>query len=120
MERQQELSKQYGAEVWNASIEPNRMEEIYEFFTVPTEPQTLCVDISAGLMTCIWDDHSNNAYKRIDLSYIDALAVRRLLNCENNTAVFEEMKRRFGSEEGIGRIADWLTENKIDFTREEE
>lgn len=118
MERQQELSKQYGAEVWNASIEPNRMEEIYELCAM--EPQTLCIDISDGLMTCTWEDYSNNAYKRIDLSYIDALAVRRLLNCENNTAVFEEMKRPFGSEEGIGRIADWLTENKIDFTREEE
>ncbi|MBR4647769.1 MAG: hypothetical protein IKO75_11710 [Bacteroidales bacterium] len=118
MERQQELAKQYGAEVWNASIEPSRMEEIYEVCSL--EPQTLCIDISDGLMTCIWEDYSNNVYKRIDLLYIDTLAVRRLLNCENNTALFDEMKKRFGSENGIELIGNWLTENGVYFKREEE
>ena len=120
MERQQELAKQYGAEVWNASRGECGMEVIYEFFTTPTEPQSLYIDISDGLMTCIWEDYSNHAYKRIDLLYIDTLAVRRLLNCENNTALFEEMKKRFGSENGIELIAGWLSDNGLYFKREEE
>ena len=120
MERQQELAKQYGAEVWNASRGKCGMEVIYEFFTTPTEPQSLYIDISDGLMTCIWEDYSNHAYKRIDLLYIDTLAVRRLLNCENNTALFEEMKKRFGSEDGIEMIAGWLSDNGLYFKREEE
>ncbi|MCR4826836.1 MAG: hypothetical protein K5882_07805 [Bacteroidales bacterium] len=120
MERQQELAKQYGAEVWNASKGECGMEVIYEFFTTPTEPQSLYIDISDGLMTCTWEDYSNHAYKRIDLSYIDTLAVRRLLNCENNTALFEEMKKRFGSEDGIEMIAGWLSDNGLYFKREEE
>ncbi len=120
MERQQELAKQYGAEVWNASKGENCMEVIYESFVTMVEPQTLCIDISDGLMTCVWEDYSNNAYKRIDLLYIDTLSVRRLLNCENNTALFEEMNKRFGSEEGIELIADWLIENGVYFKREEE
>ncbi|MBR4911558.1 MAG: hypothetical protein IKZ54_01785 [Bacteroidales bacterium] len=119
-ERQQELYKQYGAEVWNASKGENCMEVIYEFFDTPIEPQTLCIDISDGLITCTWEDYSNNAYKRIDLLYIDTLAVRRLLNCENNAALFEEMKNRFGSEDGIELIDSWLTENGLYFKREEE
>ena len=120
MERQQELSKQYDAEVCNASKGENCMEVIYEFFAAPTEPQSLYIGISDGLMTCTWEDYSNNAYKRIDLSYIDAIAVRRLLSCENNATLFEEMKKRFGSEDGIELIAGWLTENGLYFKREEE
>ena len=50
----------------------------------------------------------------------DTLAVHRLLNCENNTALFEEMKKRFGSENGIELIDNWLTENGVYFKREEE
>lgn len=116
MERQQELAKQYGAEVWNASKGEDGMEVIFE----DADPRTLCVDISEGLMTCTWEDWSNNAYKRIDLSLIDAIAVRRLLNCENNSALFEEMKKRFGSENGIEMIAGWLSDNGLYFKREEE
>ena len=93
MERRQELSQLYGAEVWNASKGEDGMEVIFE----DMGPRTLYIDISEGLMTCTWEDWSNNAYKRIDLSLIDAIAVRRLLNCENNAALFEEMKKRFGS-----------------------
>ena len=96
------------------------MEVIYESFATMVEPQTLCIDISDGLMTCIWEDYSNNAYKRVDLLYIDTLAVRRLLNCENNTALFEELKKRFGSGNGIELIDNWLTENGVYFKREEE
>ncbi len=117
-ERQQELSQKYGADIWNASIEANRFEEIYEDYS--TEPRTLCIDISDGLMTCTWEDYGNNAYKRIDLLYIDTIAVRRLLNCENNAALFEEMRKRFGSENGIELIASLLTENGVYFKREEE
>ena len=116
MERQQELARQYGAEVWNASKGEDGMEVIFE----DADPRTLYADISEGLITCTWEDYSNNAYKRIDLSLIDAIAVRRLLNCENNAALFEEMKKRFGSEDGIELIAGWLTENGVSFKREEE
>ena len=49
----------------------------------------------------------------------DTLAVRRLLNCENNAALFEVMKTRFGCEDGIELIADWLNENGVYFKREE-
>ena len=66
MERQQELSKLYGADIWNAAIKENRFEEIFEEHS--TGPRTLYIDISEGLMTCTWEDWSNNAYKRIDLS----------------------------------------------------
>ena len=83
-------------------------------------PRTLFIDISEGLMTCTWEDWSNNAYKRIDLSYIDTLAVRHLLNCEDNAAMFEEMKKRFASADGINQIDSWLTENEVYFKREEE
>ena len=120
LERQQELAKQYGVDIWNASKGENCMEVIYEVCSAELEPQTLCVDISDGLMTCAWEDYSNNAYKRIDLSYIDSLAVRRLLNCENNAALLEEMRKRFGSEDGIELIESWLTENWVCFKREEE
>ncbi|MBR0076961.1 MAG: hypothetical protein IJP72_01020, partial [Bacteroidales bacterium] len=82
--------------------------------------RTLFIDISEGLMTCTWEDWSNNAYKRIDLSLIDAIAVRRLLNCEDNAAMFEEMKKRFASADGINQIGAWLTENELYFKREEE
>lgn len=116
MGRQQELARQYGAEVWNASKGEYGMEVIFE----DADPRTLYADISEGLMTCTWEDWSNNAYKRIDLSLIDAITVRRLLNCENNTALFEEMKKRFGSEDGINQIDAWLTENGVYFKREEE
>lgn len=116
MERQQELSKQYGADIWNAAKEADCMEVIFE----DAEPRTLFIDISDGLMTCTWEDYSNNAYQRIDLSYIDTLAVRRLLNCENYVALFEEMKKRFGSEDGIDLIDRWLTDNGVYFKREEE
>lgn len=116
MERQQELARQYGAEVWNASKGEYGMEVIFE----DADPRTLYADISEGLMTCTWEDWSNNAYKRIDLSLIDAIAVRRLLNCENNAALFEKMKKRFGREDGIELIAGWLTENGVSFKREEE
>lgn len=116
MERRQELSQLYGAEVWNASKGEDGMEVIFE----DMGPRTLYIDISEGLMTCTWEDWSNNAYKRIDLSLIDAIAVRRLLNCENNAALFEEMKKRFGSEDGINQIDSWLTENGVSFKREEE
>ena len=51
---------------------------------------------------------------------LNTLAVRHLLNCENNTALFEEMKKRFGSENGIELIDNWLTENGVSFKREEE
>ena len=71
-------------------------------------------------MTCSWEDWSNHAYKRVDLSYIDAITVRQLLNCENNAALLEEMKKRFGSEEGIELIDGWMTENGVYFKREEE
>ena len=118
MERRQELAKQYGADIWNASIKENHFEEIFEDNS--TEPRTLYIDISEGLMTCTWEDWSNNAYKRIDLSFIDAIAVRRLLNCENNAALFEEMKKRFGSEDGIELIDGWLTVNGVYLKREEE
>ena len=118
MERRQELAKQYGADIWNASIEADRFEDLYEDYS--NEPRTLCIDISDGLMTCVWEDWSNNAYKRIDLLYINTLAVRRLLNCENNTALFEEMNKRFGCEDGIELIDNWLTENGVYFKREEE
>ena len=116
MERQQELSQLYGAEVWNASKGEDGMEVIFE----DMGPRTLFIDISEGLMTCTWEDWSNNAYKRIDLSYIDTLAVRRLLNCEDNATLFEEMKKRFGSADGINQIDSWLTENELYFKREEE
>ena len=46
--------------------------------------------------------------------------MRRLLSCENNTALFEEMKKHFGSENGIELIDNWLTENGVSFKREEE
>jgi hypothetical protein len=118
MERQQELAEKYGADIWNASIEADRFEDLYEDYS--NEPRTLCIDISEGLMTCTWEDWSNHAYKRVDLSYIDAIAVRQLLNCENNAALLEEMKKRFGSEEGIELIDSWLTENGVYFKREEE
>lgn len=49
----------------------------------------------------------------------DTLAVCRLLNCENNAALFEEMKKRFGCEDGIKLIDNWLTENGVYFKREE-
>lgn len=120
MERQQELAKQYGTDIWNASKGENCMDDIYEFLTEVLEPQNLRIDISDGLMTCSWEDWSNHAYKRVDLSYIDALAVRQLLNCEDNAALLEEMKKNFGSEEGIELIAGWLTENGLYFKREEE
>ena len=55
-----------------------------------------------------------------DIPILNTLAVRRLLNCENNAALFEEMKKRFGSENGIELIAGWLAENGVSFTREEE
>ncbi len=116
MERQQELARQYGAEVWNASKGEDGMEVIFE----DTDPRSLYVDISEGLMTCTWEDWSNNAYKRIDLSLIDAIAVQRLLNCEDNAALFEKMKKRFASEDGINQIDSWLTENGLYFKREEE
>lgn len=118
MERQQELSKLYGADIWNAAIKENRFEEIFEEHS--TGPRTLFIDISEGLMTCTWEDWSNNAYKRIDLSLIDAIAVRRLLNCENNAALLEEMKKRFSCEDGVNQIDSWLTENELYFKREEE
>ena len=92
------------------------MEVIFE----DADPRTLYADISEGLMTCTWEDWSNNAYKRIDLSYIDTLAVRHLLNCEDNPTLFEEMKKRFGSADGINQIDSWLTENEVYFKREEE
>ena len=114
MERRQELSTLYGADVWNAAIKENRFEEY------STGPRSLYIDISEGLMTCTWEDWSNNAYKRIDLSYIDTLAVRHLLNCEDNATLFEEMKKRFGSADGINQIDSWLTENELYFKREEE
>ena len=63
---------------------------------------------------------SASILKRIDLSLIDAIAVQRLLNCEDNAAMFEEMKKRFGSEDGINQIDSWLTENEVYFKREEE
>lgn len=116
MERRQELSTLYGAEVWNASKGEDGMEVIFE----DMGPRTLYIDISEGLMTCTWEDWSNNAYKRIDLSLIDAIAVRRLLNCENNAALFEEMKKRFSCEDGVNQIDSWLTENELYFKREEE
>lgn len=116
MERRQELSKLHGAETWNAAKGEDGMEVIFE----DADPRTLYTDISEGLMTCTWEDWSNNAYKRVDLSYIDVIAVRRLLNCENNAALFEEMKKRFGSENGIELIAGWLTENGVSFKREDE
>lgn len=116
MERRQELSKLHGAETWNAAKGADGMEVIFE----DADPRTLYADISEGLMTCTWEDYSNNAYKRIDLSLIDAIAVQRLLNCENNAALFEEMKKRFGSEDGINQIDAWLTENGVYFKREEE
>ena len=116
MERRQELAKLYGADIWNAAKGADCMEVIFE----DMGPRTLYIDISEGLMTFTWEDWSNNAYKRIDLSLIDAIAVRRLLNCENNAALFEEMKKRFGSEDGIELIAGWLTENGVSFKREEE
>lgn len=116
MERRQVLSKLHGAETWNAAKGADCMEVIFE----DMGPRTLFIDISEGLMTCTWEDWSNNAYKRIDLSLIDAIAVRRLLNCENNAALLEEMKKRFGSEDGIELIAGWLTENGVSFKREEE
>ncbi len=116
MERQQELARQYGAEVWNASKGEDGMEVIFE----DADPRTLYADISEGLMTCTWEDWSNNAYKRIDLSLIDAIAVRHLLNREDNATLFEEMMKRFGSEDGIELIAGWLTENGVSFKREEE
>ena len=97
MERQNELSKQYVADIWDASIGENLFEELYEGYST-AGPRTLYVDISDGLMTCTLEDWSNNAYKRIDLLYIDTLAVRRLLNCEDG----------------------WLTENGVSFKREEE
>lgn len=64
---------------------------------------------------------SNNIYhqKINDMPILNTLAVRRLLSCENNTALFEEMKKRFGSENGIELIADWLNENGVYFKREE-
>ena len=116
MERQQELSKQYGADIWNAA----KGADCWESFFDDAGPKTLYADISDGLMDCTWEDYGNNAYKRIDLSYIDTLAVRRLLNCEDNAALFEEMKKRFGSEDGINQIDSWLTENELYFKREEE
>lgn len=116
MERRQELAKLYGADIWNAAKGEDGMEVIFE----DADPRTLYADISEGLMTCTWEDWSNNAYKRIDLSLIDAIAVRRLLNCENNATLFEEMKKRFGSEDGIELIAGWLTENGVSFKREED
>ena len=119
MERQQELAKQYGADIWNASKGEDCMEVIYEVCSAKLEPQTLWIDIRDGLMMCSWEDY-NNGYKRIDLVYIDTIAVRRLLNCENNAALLEEMKKRFGSEEGIELIKGWLTENGVYFKREEE
>ena len=119
MERQQELAEKYGADIWNASKGENCMEVIYEVCSAKLEPQTLWIDIRDGLMMCSWEDY-NNGYKRIDLSYIDTLAVRRLMNCENNAALVEEMKKRFGSEEGIELIDSWLTENGVCFKREEE
>ena len=120
MERQQELAKLYGDEIWNTSKGENCMDDIYEFLTEKLEPQNLYIDISDGLMTCSWEDWSNHAYKRVDLSYIDAITVRQLLNCENNAALLEEMKKRFGSEEGIELIDGWMTENGVYFKREEE
>ena len=54
------------------------------------------------------------------MPFLNTLAVRRLLNCENNAALFEELKKRFGSENGIELIAGWLAENGVSFTREEE
>ena len=51
---------------------------------------------------------------------LNTLAVRRLLSCENNTALFDKMKKRFGSENGIELIDNWLTENGVSFKREEE
>lgn len=120
LKRLQELAEKYGADIWDASKGENCMDVIYEVCSAELEPQTLCIDISEGLMTCAWEDYSNNAYKRIDLSYIDAFAVRRLLSCENNTVLFEEMKKLFGSENGIELIDNWLTENGVSFKREEE
>lgn len=116
MERQQELARQYGAEVWNASKGEDGMEVIFE----DADPRTLYIDISEGLMTCTWEDWSNNAYKRIDLSLIDAIAVRRLLNCEDNATLLEEMKKRFSCEDGVNQIDSWLNENEVYFKREEE
>jgi hypothetical protein len=119
MERRQELSKMYGADIWNASIGENLFEELFEGYST-AGPRTLYADISDGLMTCTWEDWSNNAYKRIELSFIDVVAVRRLLNCENNAALFEELRKRFGSENGINLFNGWLTENGVSFKREEE
>ena len=116
MERQQELSKQYGADIWNAAKGADCWEVLFD----DAGPSTLYVNICDGLMDCTWEDYGHNAYKRIDLSYIDTLAVRRLLNCEDNAALFEEMKKRFGSEDGINQIDSWLTENELYFKREEE
>lgn len=54
-----------------------------------------------------------------DMPILNTLAVCRLLNCENNAALFEVMKTRFGCEDGIELIADWLNENGVYFKREE-
>lgn len=95
--------------------EPDANENL---FSADADCQYINAYVSDGLLGVVYGKQTGTCCERRELTGIDARTVQRLLGCENQAALFAEMKNRFGCENGIDLIKTWLTEQGVAFDDE--